>query len=638
MVVKSQGKSKRSPPGNGQLVTLAELAEAKGLPVEFLTDLGVHDLPQGGVGIPYYDVAGNDLSVKRRTALKAKDGSWWPKDTPLECYGQWRVGEFRKKRLLILTEGESDVWVLWRHKLPALGVPGADGHGAITSEQIEAIEAIYIFKEPDQGGERFVPNVVKQLAKLDYTGQVYEACCPDGVKDPADLYLADPEHFQERIQEALRAAKELKLPTSASTEAFSNPWPEPLPEAAYHGLAGRIVRTIEPHSEADPVALLVQVLIGFGGIIGRTAHFIAEDDTHYLNEFGVLIGKTSKGRKGSSWSRVRRVLDIADMDWVRDRIQSGLSSGEGLIWSVRDPILTRQPVKERGRVTATQEVETDPGVNDKRLLVYEPEFVSVLKQIERQGNTLSAILRQAWDGTQLRTLTKHSPCRATGAHVSFIGHCTVDEIRRYLTGTEAANGYGNRHLWLCVNRSKVLPEGSHLDPNKLSVLGTELSEAVSFAKEVETMRRDDAARELWRERYTALSEGKPGLSGSLLARAEAHVMRLACLYALLDGSCLVGVIHLEAALALWAYVERSVRFVFGDSLGDPVADEILRLLRVAPQGVSRTEIYEYFGRHQTAEKTGRALALLLEHDLARFEKQTTGGRPKELWFAKEASA
>ena len=36
---------------------------------------------------------------------------------------------------------------------------------------------------------------------------------------------------------------------------------------------------------------------------------------------------------------------------------------------------------------------------------------------------------------------------------------------------------------------------------------------------------------------------------------------------------------MAAALALWAYCEASARFVFGEALGDPVADVILGLLK-----------------------------------------------------------
>src|SRR5262249_43648707 len=105
------------------------------------------------------------------------------------------------------------------------------------------------------------------------------------------------------------------------------------------------------------------------------------------------------------------------------------------------------------------------------------------------------------------------------------------------------------------------------------------------------------------------------------------------LYALLDRSSTIGAVHLLAAVALWQYVEESVHHVFGDSLGDPVADDLLRLLRSCPNGLTRTEIRDYFQRNTSAERIGRALGLLLKHRLARHEQQQTGGRPAERWFA-----
>ena len=236
-------------------------------------------------------------------------------------------------------------------------------------------------------------------------------------------------------------------------------WPGELPPEAYHGLAGELVHSIEPHSEADPAALLVQFLIAFGNAAGRRAHFMAEADRHFTNLFCVIVGQTAKARKGTSLGQVQRVMSAVDAAWNEARVMSGLSSGEGLIWAVRDEIHERIPVRERGRTARYEDVVSDHGELDKRLLVVEPEFARVLQVTERETNTLSAILRQAWDTGDLPVLTKKPAARASGAHISLIGHITKDELRRLLTDTAAGNGFANRFLWICARRSKLLPEG-----------------------------------------------------------------------------------------------------------------------------------------------------------------------------------
>jgi hypothetical protein len=129
----------------------------------------------------------------------------------------------------------------------------------------------------------------------------------------------------------------------------------------------------------------------------------------------------------------------------------GLSSGEGLIYAVRDRV--------DGENKKGETVVFDQGVEDKRLLVLEAELAGVLKVMSREGNTLSPVIRQAWDDGALQTLTKNSPMKATEAHVSIIGHITRAELLRHLTETETANGFANRFIWIMVRRSKKLPFG-----------------------------------------------------------------------------------------------------------------------------------------------------------------------------------
>lgn len=401
-------------------------------------------------------------------------------------------------------------------------------------------------------------------------------------------------------------------------------WPEPPDEAAYHGLAGEIVRAISPHSESDPVGLLVQLLVAVGNVIGKEPYFLVEATRHYTNLDVVSVGKTSRARKGTSLRHVLRLLETIDPLWSKNCIKSGLSSGEGLIWQIRDTI-----VKEKGGRTVVE----DEGVEDKRLLVIQEEFSSILKVMGRQGNTLSPVLRDAWDGVNLSSLTKNSPARATSPHVSVIGHVTKDELIRYFDSTEAANGFGNRFLWLCVKRSQVLPEGGQIQQVDFASLIKRLAQAVDFARTVGQMGRDEETRTIWNQVYSELTRDVPGLLGAVMARGEAQVVRLSCLYALLDLSSVVRAVHLKAGLAVWGYCERSAQYVFGDSLGYPMADSILRALRATPEGLSRTDIQNLFSRNYGAGEINRALGFLLEQGSAKRRSEQTDGRPTERWFA-----
>src|SRR5262249_32305626 len=134
-------------------------------------------------------------------------------------------------------------------------------------------------------------------------------------------------------------------------------WPQ-IDQAAYQGLAGEVVEAIEPHSESDPVAILIQFLALAGNAMGRTAYYRVEDNWHHTNLFSVLVGESSKSRKGTSFGRARAIMKVADEAWSDNRLKGGLSSGEGLINEVRDE--RREWNKKEGR-----EDIVDPGVADK---------------------------------------------------------------------------------------------------------------------------------------------------------------------------------------------------------------------------------------------------------------------------------
>jgi hypothetical protein len=443
----------------------------------------------------------------------------------------------------------------------------------------------------------------------------------------------------EVVKNAPREAQEpkpLSLPQpeaeNAPTAILASPsleWPAPLAPEAFQGLAGEIVRVIEPHTESDPAAILLQTLVCFGALVGKGPHVRVEGDEHHARLFALLVGRSSKARKGTSWGRTKELFLPAGLP----RVVEGLSTGEGLKWAVRDAIKKQEREKNGFLV----DVEVDPGVADKRLIAVEAEFAQVLRQCARPGNTLSATIRAAWDSGNLQSLTKNDPVCATGSHICIIGHITLDELRAELTATDSANGFANRFLFMAVERSKKLPFGGDtLDVEVRQQLCDRIRQAVDIAKSRAAMQFTPAAREMWSSVYNVLSEGPDGLLGAVTARAEAQTLRLSLLYALMDSAPAIDVPHLVAALAIWERAEASARYIFGSALGDRIADTILRALRTSPEGMTRTAISKLFSGNEKAERIGAGLELLEKKGLALRHKAeaSDGGRPSETWRAR----
>jgi hypothetical protein len=588
----------------------------------------------------------------------------------------YRLPEVIKAQTVVIAEGEKDADNLT--KLGFAATTNPMGAGKWEDEYSETLRGKDVVIFGDVGddkreGEIHVETVIRSLAGVAHS--IKHVTLPDGFHDISDYIASLPaeratetirklidetpevdfksgnsvdvdEPYPSRNAEAARelqkdiaavqidahelppahALEEKRDELTSLTSLGAADYPAPLEQAAFHGLAGDFVRRILPHTEADPVALLIQFLIAYGNVIGRDPHAIADASRHGGNLFAVFTGKTSKSRKGTSWKHVLRLFAHVAPEWRRNCITTGLSSGEGLIWAVRDPI----EKMEKGET-----VVTDPGLEDKRLLVVEEEFSKPLVVADREGSTLSAMLRSAWDGDDvLRIMTKTSPARATGAHISSIGHITREELRSKLTQTASANGFGNRFLWPAVDRSKVLPEGG--GSYGIADLVERLQKAVAFARKVGELKRDEAARKLWAQVYPALSAGKPGLLGAITARAEAQVLRLSDLYALLDCSQVVRVEHLKAALEVWRYCEDSARWIFETKTGNRQADRIFAALRVAgKKGKTKEQIRrDEFNGHITSFELEEALRLLFHSCLADRKEEDTGGRRAERWFAR----
>ena len=604
----------------------------------------------GGLLGLHYKSKARDAKGKRRQWWGAYAEDLPPKghgkkpDAPAKIvpFGMETLDALEPGASIILCCGEEDALSVRQAGYTSVSQPGAGLLEPVYAQEFANLDVVVFY---DAGEEQ---EARKDALKILEAGARYVRVVewPPDAPHGADVNSRlgkDPENFDRWCSEMVAGAKPLTAPTAganrrgepdsytsfasfASLVSEPAPWPVLADEARY-GLVGLILEAVDPHTEADSVAVLANLLAAFGNAIGRGAFVRVGADLHYLKLFAGLVGETSKGRKGTSWGPVRDLMLAVDSEWTQERVLGGLSSGEGLIFAVRDRMV--------GEDNDGSEVVKDEGVRDERLFVLEPELASVLKVMAREGNTLSPIIRQAWDDGRLQVMTRNNPMKATDAHVSIVAHITRAELVRHLTETEAANGFANRFLWLMVRRSKQLPFGSEWHKVDTTMLVKRLEEALEFGKSPVEISWGKTARAIWPEIYGPLSEGKPGLFGAVIGRAEAQVVRLAALYAVLDLSDDIEREHLMAALALWEYAEASARYVFGDATGDPVADQIMEALTAAgAEGMTRTEISNLFGRNRSTERIGRALFMLLNAGRVRREQEETGGRKAERWYAR----
>jgi len=547
----------------------------------------------------------------------------------------YNLPELIKAKYAFIVEGENKVECLKKLGYPATCLDSGASSPWIEeyNEPFRNKQKVVILPDNDEAGRRYAQTVAHGLKAVVPTIQIVELPNLPEKGDVVDWMAQRDSKSKKEIKEELTSLIKNTPKWEAPIVTVSTPLPIPpkvwpsFEKSCHEGLAGEFVKTIEPHSESDPRALLIQFLVAFGSVVGRSPYIRTEADKQHVNIFAVLVGETSRGRKGTSWGYVNRLFSEVDPDWTGSCVKSGLSSGEGLIYQVRDPLCKYEDGKE---------IIADSGVEDKRLLVKEAEFSSVLRMIRRDGNILSTVIRDSWDSGTLRNLTKKDPNQATDAHISIIGHITRDELIRELTTTDCANGFANRFLWLCSRRSKRLPEGGNLSDLDFEILINKVKEAVRFARGVQELTKDESARDYWAEIYDVLSEDLMGMLGAIISRAEPQVLRLASIYALLDKSSTIKRKHLEAALALWNYSAGSAKYIFGDTLGDEIADQVFKALKAAPNGLSRTQISELFSRHKEKNQINRALGVLYEKELVHCEQVKTEGRTAEVWLTGKA--
>lgn len=380
----------------------------------------------------------------------------------------------------------------------------------------------------------------------------------------------------------------------------------------FSGPIGEIVELADPDTEADKVGVYVVLLAQAGLLIGPGPHVQIGNTRHPLLIWPLLIGRTSTGRKGEATGTAERVSFCA-VDELRALVVGGLSSGEGLIERIRDK----------------ENADDKLGTDDKRLLVVEPEFGNVMAVMGREGSTLPGLLRQAWEGKRLSSLTRQRLV-ASESHIVIVGSIAPREFRARMRAIDLAGGTWNRFIPLYVERRKLLalPPGLHDDA--LTSAAKLFREAVDNASGLSSIQLGKDATELWcDELYAEFTDFDDDSNVSdFVQRAAPYCRRISALLAALEGCAVDKASHLQSAAELVRYSIASAAYVLDTSPRDRRLDKLCRAVTEAGKaGLSRDDAMKLFARKLSAAQLNDLAEQLCQGGDYEQLSIATGGRP-----------
>ena len=395
------------------------------------------------------------------------------------------------------------------------------------------------------------------------------------------------------------------LQNAADDDSLDNHRNAPRPDpACLYGLVGDVARAGSATTEANPFAVAANFIAFMSCAVGRGAYMPVGNTWHHPRMFLLHIGRSGRGRKGdavSLISRIERALKALNQDATPQVHRGGLSSREGLVFLIHD-----------GFKEGKNEVEP---VLDKRLLVMESEFANVLHQGKRDGNTLSAALRDCWDGVSMKPATKTSRLWATDPHICLVGAVTPSELLGLMDSRELTNGFANRFLMFWAERTKMIAFPKATPQAEVDALAARVLEVLDFCKAARWGEKDHTRIDLSpaaRERYEVLYHGELNDNSAgahitaLIERRAAMLLRMAMLFALCDLSHTVEVHHVDAALAWVRYGVDSIKFIFGSAAAEAevaetndTAREVLSFLTSRGQATRWELSKDCFKGHKT---------------------------------------
>ncbi|MGO0308720.1 DUF3987 domain-containing protein [Endozoicomonas acroporae] len=449
------------------------------------------------------------------------------------------------------------------------------------------------------------------------------------------------------VTQIYNALKPPHPPISTSTEKREehnelyniNPPPK-TPEGAFPPDLQSAVNVACHHTEAHPMAVALHLITYFAAHVGQQRHVMIGNEKHPLIFYGLLVGDTGRV-KGTAESQARYIDQLGTkilkekFGYQPPRTLSGLSSGEGLIQSIQDP----DNDNER------------EGVQDKRLMITESEYANVLAQGQRGGNTLSMVLRDAYDGKMLANMTVN-PRMATHPHINIIGHITPEELSGHKSFlTQAQNGALNRNLIFSAKREKPIPNPRRYSSQEAEALSKWYAEVIIKARDqrpIDNAFNDEGKEITMSEEGLKIIEAEyiqresdldsmPRILSYLASRHRVFIWRLSAIFALMDYSDVITAEHVSQAYKCMDYSLDSLRYLLKTARQEAqqeeaasLAERILYAITFINNGsgCTLTDIHKHFKNKLKSSDMEKAICTLLESAPPKIEEVVNHSKNK----------
>lgn len=210
--------------GKRKGLTLAEYANKKGFPTQWLREMGLREV-EGKFGLvvelPYAKLDGSPARRQIRHSMRAKKNTYWAEGggeiVPAGIDGL----QGAEQRFFV--EGYSDFLTLRLHNVSGvIAFPGAGTiKSLLRSEYLEGVKVVCISCEPGGGGTDFLRDACDKLREFGFRGEAKAIRWPGkGLKDPNDLHRQNPNAFDGALAKLLETAEKLDLSPDRREQIF----------------------------------------------------------------------------------------------------------------------------------------------------------------------------------------------------------------------------------------------------------------------------------------------------------------------------------------------------------------------------------------------------------------------------------